>query len=65
MFKHLSICIIENLDPDTEIKEWIEQAVPVLVKIKSFCNDNINFKLQQRMVKCCIWSVILVVNSTG
>lgn len=58
--KYLRCLITENLDPDREVKYRIEYARSIFNKMRSFfCDDNLNLKLCQRMVKCYIWSVIL------
>ena len=48
------------VDPDMEIKCRIEMARAAFNKMRNlFCNDNINLKLRQRMIKCYVWSVLL------
>ena len=52
--------VTEDLDPDTEIKCRIEAARSSFNKMKNLlCNDNLNLKLRQRMIKCYVWSVLL------
>ena len=59
-FKYLGSMITEKLDPDTEVRCRIEMARVAFNSMKTFfCNDNLNLKLRQRMVKCYIWSVLL------
>lgn len=59
-FKYLGCYITEQLNPDREIRCRIETARTTFQKMKPlFCNDNLNLKLRQRMVKSYIWSVLL------
>lgn len=59
-FKYLGSLITNNMDPDIEIKCRIETARTAFGTMRAFlCNDNLNLKLKQRMVKCYIWSVLL------
>jgi hypothetical protein len=59
-FKYLGSILTQNVDPDVEIKCRIEAARAAFNKMKTlFCNDSINLKLRQRMIKCYVWSVLL------
>lgn len=59
-FKYLGCYITEQLDPEKEVRCRIESARATFKKMRSlFCNDSLNLKLRQRMIKCYIWSVLL------
>lgn len=59
-FKYLGSIITENLDPDIEIKCRIETARTTFQRMRNLlCDDNLNLKLRQRLVKCYIWSILL------
>ena len=64
-YKYLGTIITKTLDPDTEIKCRIESARATFNKMRPFfCDDNINLKLRQRMIKCYVWSVLLYGSET-
>lgn len=57
---YLGCLIMEDLDPDREVKRMIEIARAVFNKMRAlFCDDNISLRLRRRMVKCYVWSVLL------
>lgn len=59
-FKYLGCYITEQLDPEKEVRCRIELARTTFQRMRSlFCNDSLNLKLRQRMIKCYIWSVLL------
>ena len=59
-FKYLGGIINDQLNPDNEIKSRIESGRFTFNKIRSlFCDDNLNLKLRQRMVKCYVWPIFL------
>jgi len=50
----------EHLDPDKEVKCRSKSTGATFQKMRSFfCNNNLNLKLCQRMIKCYIWSILL------
>ncbi|EFN75584.1 hypothetical protein EAI_05092, partial [Harpegnathos saltator] len=64
-FKYLGCYITEHLDPDKEIKCKIEIVQIIFQKMKSlFCNNDLNLKIRQRMVKCYIWAILLYYTET-
>nr|CAH7744318.1 unnamed protein product [Callosobruchus chinensis] len=59
-FKYLGSMVDDQWNPELEIRCRIEQARAPFFKLKKFLtNQNLNFKLRYRMVKCYVWSVLL------
>lgn len=48
----------EHLDPDKKEQNRIGSRNPSKNEI-TFCKNNLNLKLRQRMIKCYIWSILL------
>ncbi|CAG9832474.1 unnamed protein product [Diabrotica balteata] len=59
-FKYLGTTINDQSDPQHEIKTRIQMARQAFVKFRPLlCNQNLNFEIRYRMVKCYIWSILL------
>ena len=59
-FKYQGCIINDQLNPYNEIKSRIESACFTFNKMRSFfCDDNLNLKLRQKMVKCYVWPILL------
>lgn len=59
-FRYLGCVVNEKWEPELEIKCRIEQARTTFLKLKRFLtNQDLNFGLIYRVVKCYVWTVLL------